>query len=461
MGLFGTMYIGYTGLFSDTIGTKVTADNITNLNTVGFKGSRTEFANMLVRASEVFGREKGYGSRIKDIRTLFTQGSIQTTDIPTDLAIVGKGFFVVSDNKGNIYYTRDGQFFINEVDKDHFTLQNALGMNLLGADPDANTADITTLKPHLIPKVMPAKATSLLSAELILDARTPVNTSSLVDKYDATLRPEKPLEEGSYAWVFDWYLYDQTGDIVPIKLYVDRGDSANTYEVLLALADPGKDGRGNGKMKGAFLYGTLTFGGGGEIVSANFSEVSLDGTLTPLSLSTLGKPKTTLNINGKNQEVTLDLGFTVNPDNSITREMGSIKMIANPFAQFGFTQDGYPLGVFDRIEIINEEGQIRAWYTNQKDIPVARIFLADFSGYEESLEKIGNGLFRAKAGVKAYLFAPSSAERGRILSGALENSNVDLANEMVNLIVLQRSFQSNSRVITTADAMLEDFLRQR
>ncbi|MCS7200466.1 MAG: flagellar hook-basal body complex protein, partial [Caldimicrobium sp.] len=121
----------------------------------------------------------------------------------------------------------------------------------------------------------------------------------------------------------------------------------------------------------------------------------------------------------------------------------------------------YPLGVFDRLEVINEEGQIRAWYTNQKDIAVARIFLADFAGYEEALDKIGNGLFRARPGVTAFLFAPSSAERGRILSGALEGSNVDLAMEMVNLIVLQRSFQSNSRVITTADGMLEDFLRQR
>ncbi|MEZ0344403.1 MAG: flagellar hook-basal body complex protein [Caldimicrobium sp.] len=461
MSLFGVMYVGYTGLYSDSMATRVGADNITNLNTVGFKGSRTEFANMLLRESEVFGREKGYGTNVKTIRPLFSQGPVQTTDIPTDLAIAGKGFFILQDDKGNIFYTRDGQFFINEVDKDHFTLQNSLGMNLLGADPEAKTADLTTLKPYLIPKVMPAKATSTLSAELILDARTPTNTTTLIDKYDATTRPDKPLEDGSYSWVFDWYIYDKTGDMVPVKLYVDRGDTPNTYEVLLALSNPSKDGRGDGKMKGAFLYGTLTFGGSGDIVSAEFSEVSLDGTLTPLDLTALGKPKTTLNINGNTQEVTLDLGFTVNSDSSITRERGAIKMIANAFTQLGFTQDGYPLGIFDRIEVINEEGLIKAWYTNQKDIPVARIFLADFSGYEESLEKLGNGLFRARPGVTTYLFAPSSAERGRIISGALEGSNVDLASEMVNLIVLQRSFQSNSRVITTSDQMLEDFLRQR
>lgn len=461
MSLFGNMLVGYTGLYSDSVATRVTADNITNLNTVGFKGSRTEFANTLLRASGVFGREKGYGANIKAIRPLFTQGAIQTTDVPTDLAIAGKGFFVLGDGKGNHFYTRDGQFFINEADKDHFTLQNALGMSLLGADPEVTSADLTTLKPYLIPKVMPAKATSTLSAELILDARTPTNATTLIDKYDATLRPDKPLEDGSYGWVFDWYLYDQTGDMVPVKLYVDRGNKPDTYEVLLALSDPAKDGRGDGKMKGAFLYGTLTFGGAGDIIGADFSEVALDGTLTPLDLTALGKPRTTLNINGNTQEVTLDLGFRVNPDSSITRERGSIKMIANAFTQLGFTQDGYPLGVFDRIEVINEEGLIKAWYTNHRDIAVARIFLADFLGYEESLEKLGNGLFRARPGITTYLFAPSSAERGRILSGALEGSNVDLAYEMVNLIMLQRSFQSNSRVITVMDQMFEDFLRQR
>lgn len=461
MGLFGVMYVGYTGLYSDNVATKVVADNITNLNTVGFKGSRFEFANMLLRASEVFAREKGYGTNVKTIRPLFTQGAIQTTDVPTDLAIVGKGFFVLKDNKGNIFYTRDGQFFINEADQDHFALQNSLGMNLLGADPGAETADLNTLKPYLIPKVMNAKATSIISAELIFDARIPANTTTLIERYNALARPDKPLEDGSYSWVFDLNIYDQTGNTVPVKLYVDKGDTPNSYEVLLAFSNPAKDGRGDGKMRGAFLYGTLTFGGSGDVVSVEFSEVSLDGTLTPLELTILGKPKTTFNIDGNTQTITLDFGFTVNPDSSITREIGAIKMLANPFTQLGFTQDGYPMGVFDRIEVINEEGLIKAWYTNQKDLAVARIFLADFSGYEESLEKLGNGLFRARPGVTTYLFAPSSAERGRILSGALENSNVDLANEMVELIVLQRSFQSNSRVITTADQMLDDFLRQR
>jgi flagellar hook protein FlgE len=198
------------------------------------------------------------------------------------------------------------------------------------------------------------------------------------------------------------------------------------------------------------------------VVSADFSQVSdPSGTLSPLDLTTLGQPKFTLTVDGRTQDITLDLGFKVNPDGSITRLNYPTRLSANPFAQLYFSQDGYEEGVFDRIEVITEEGLIKAWYTNNKDLPVAKLFLADFNGYEESLEKVGNNLFRAKANATPFIFAPGAGERARILSGALETSNTDLAQEMVHLILLQRAFQSNSRVITTADQMLEDFLRQR
>jgi len=196
---------------------------------------------------------------------------------------------------------------INEADEKHFALQNSLGMYLLGADPDATTAGIVDLKPHLIPKVMPAKATSKISAQLLLNANRPTNAETLLTKYDWTADPTKPLQDGQYDWVFDWDIYDPLGQRITLKAYFDRGDTPNTYEVLLALADPAKDTRGDGKFKGAFLYGTLTFGGNGEVVSADFSQI-LDptGTLTPLDLATLGQPRFTLTVDGRTQEITLD-----------------------------------------------------------------------------------------------------------------------------------------------------------
>ncbi len=463
MGIFGTMFIGYAGLFSDSQAMNVSADNITNLNTTGFKAGRFEFSDVIRRAvGEVFTRGAGYGSNIKSTRWLFSQGGLQTTDVPTDLAISGRGFFVVSDGKGNLFFTRDGQFMINEADERNFALQNTLGLYLLGSDPNVEATNLGDLKNHLIPKIMAAKPTSLISAQLLLNANRPTNTELLTDKYDYTANPGKPLEDGKYDWVFDWEIYDSLGQKTILKAYVDRGENTNTYEILVALGDPTKDLRGDGKLKGAFLYGTLTFGGSGDIVGADFYQIAdPNGTLVPLDLTTLSQPKFTMNIEGRTQEITLDLGFKVEPDGSITRLSNATRLSASPFSQLLFSQDGYEEGVFDRIEVITEEGLIRAWYTNGRDLPVAKLYLADFNGYEESLEKVGNNLFRAKLGSTPFIFSPGIGERGRIISGALETSNTDLAQEMIHLILLQRAFQSNSRVITAADQMLEDFIRQR
>ncbi len=466
MSIFGTIYTCYSGVCTTTTGMRVIADNIANLNTTGFKGSRYEFTNELVSATqEVFNKEKGIGSTIKDIRPLFTQGSITTTDIPTDLAISGKGFFIVSSPNGDIFYTRDGQFSVNEVDEDHFALQNSLGLYLLGADPTATTADLSSLRTYLIPKTMPPQGTSEINLQLIFDSRKPVEVTDdpLWQNYDATR--ESPLENRQYDFVWDLPIYDNLGQKRILKLYADRTTNPNEYEILLALDNPALDGRGTGKFQGAFLYGILDFGGNGNITGANFWEIkdpsSFDPTTqTPIDLTSIGRPQFTLNIEGNTQTITLDLGFQVEEDGSITRTSYASKLLASPFVQLYYNQDGYVQGIFDRIEVITEKGLIRAWYTNGKNIEVAKIFLADFTGYEDSLVKVGSSLFQAKEGVTPFIFAPGLYERGRLISGALEGSNVDLTTEFTNLIVLQRAFQSNVRAIIAIDQTLEDFLNK-
>ena len=464
MGVFGTIYTCYSGVCTTTTGMKVVADNIANLDTTGFKRSRYEFENETAAATqEVFVKEKGLGSMVKSIRTLYTQGGITTTDVPTDLAISGKGFFIVSDQNGNIFYTRDGQFFINEADENHFALQNSLGLYLLGADPAATTADLTSLRTYLIPKVMPPQGTNEVNLQVIFDSRKSLETTDdpLWQNYDATR--ETALEDGKYDFVWSLPIYDSLGEQRNLQLYADRTSNPNEYELLVALDDPSLDGRGQGPYQGAFLYGILTFGGNGDVTDARFWEITNPSSFDPntnpsMDLTTLGKPQFTLNIQGNTQTVTLDLGFQVEADGSITRASYASKLLANPFVQLYYNQNGYAQGIFDKIEFITEEGLIRAWYTNGQNIEVAKIFLADFTGYEDSLVKIGSNLFQAKEGVIPFIFAPGLYERGRLVSGALEGSNVDLATEFIDLIVLQRAFQSNVRAIVTADQTLEDFL---
>lgn len=464
MGIFGSLYISYSGVYTNTVGMKVTADNIANLNTTGFKGSRYEFTNELVNAmQEVFTKEKGLGSSVKDIRTIYTQGGITTTDIPTDLAISGKGFFIVSDQKGNIFYTRDGQFFVNEVGESYFALQNSLGLYLLGADPSATTADLATLKPYLIPKLMPSRGTREINLQVIFDSRRPLEPIDefLWQNYDAT--SPNVLPDGKYDFVWNLPIFDNLGEKRTLLLYADRTSNPNEYELLVTLDNPSLDGRGTGAYQGAFLYGILSFGGNGDVVGAKFWEITNPSSFNPntnppMDLTILGRPQFTLNILGNTQTITLDLGFQVEKDGSIVKTPYASKLLANPFVQLYYNQDGYAQGIFDRIEIITEEGLVRAWYTNGQSIEVAKIFLADFTGYEESLLKIGSNLFQAKEGVVPFIFAPGLYERGRLISGALEGSNVDLAEQFLNLIMLQRAYQSNVRAITTVDQTLEYFL---
>jgi flagellar hook protein FlgE len=466
MGIFGTIYTSYSGAYTTTTGMRATADNIANLNTTGFKGSRYEFANgSVIATNEVFIKEKGLGSKVKDIRTLYTQGGINTTDIPTDLAISGKGFFIVSDKNKKIFYTRDGQFFVNQVDENYFALQNSVGLYLLGADPTAQTADLASLRPYLIPKIMPPKGTSEINLQVIFDSRKPAEESDdpLWGNYNAT--QDVVLNEGKYEFVWSLPIYDNLGERRVLQLYADKTSDPNEYEVLVTLENPSLDGRGEGTYQGAFLYGILTFGGNGDITDAKFWEITNPSSFnpdvdSPLDLTTLGKPKFTLNIQGNMQTITLDLGFKVEEDGSITRASYASKLLANPFVQLYYNQDGYAQGIFDKIEVITEEGLIKAWYTNGQNLEVAKIFLADFTGYEDSLVKIGSNLFLAKGDITPFIFAPSFYERGRVVSGALEGSNVDLAMEMINLIVLQRAFQSNVRAIATADQLLEDFFNK-
>lgn len=462
MSLIGSLLVSYSGLYSTTIGMKVSADDISNLNTTGFKESRCEFLNKVGNTLREALKCEGAGCFVKNISTIYTQGGLQSTDIPTDLAILGKGFFVVKDKKGNIFYTRDGQFYVNEVDENNFALQNSLGMYLLGGKPEAQTIDLNNLQPYLIPKVMLPKGTSKISAQLIFDSRIVTNNRNLLESYSFNPDyPEEPLSNGQYAYVWEFPVYDNYGNKINLKLYADRGENINEYEILLTLSDPLLDKRGEGPYKGAFLYGKLTFGVSGDVSSAEFLEISdAEGNLTPIDLVQTGYPKFKLNVEGNIQEIILDLGFKVREDGSIERKLNASTFTANAFSQLFYDQDGYPMGVFDRIEIITEEGLIIAWYTNQQQAEVSRIFLADFTGYEDSLEKVGNNLFRAKSGIVPFIFAPSSSERGKIMSGALETSNVDLANEMLNLIVLQRVFQSNARVISMANQMMEDFIKE-
>ena len=465
MSLFGSIYLGTSGVKTQSQGMRITADNLSNLNTTGFKGGRGLFEEVFLEVTgEVFPSRRGLGSRVKDIDIDFSPGTLVTTDIPTDLAILGRGFFVVKDLAGEeTFFTRDGQFLLEDTGNDKLRMVTPLGYSLLGAEPGAKPNGLEDFSPIEIDRAISGKATETIRLELNLDARKATETQSvaLYESWDAT-NPEGPISPHAYEFVTSVKVYDPTGVEHTLNLYFDTTDQNNQYEVLVTLADPAEDWRGSGPYAGALLWGTLDFGAAGEVVGAEFFTIDdvNTGTQTPIDLTATGRPQFTLNFTGTPQTVTLDLGFYFDENGSLVRMPQSVHLYGAPFAVYQQDQDGYPPGIFDRVEI-DAEGLVRAYYTNQQTEEVARIFLADFTGLEDSLVRAGGNLFRAVPEATPQFFAPGRSERGILKSGALEGSNVDLAEEMVGLITLQRAFQSNARVITTADQMLEDFLRAR
>ncbi len=452
MNLLGAIYMSASGVYSNSQAMQVSADNVSNLNTNGFKGSRASFADLVATATGgVFDSKKGLGSTVMDIEVNFSQGSVHTTDVPTDLAIMGRGFFMVQSPDGEVFYTRDGQFLLEIApdDPDVLRLVNTLGYSVLGGDPEVAPESVVTLSPIEIPRAIAGKATESVYLEVSLDARVEKETTSvsLLDSWDAETDPYKPISENDYEYAVDVKVYDPTGIERTLKLYFDNTERGNQFEFLLTLSDPAEDWRGTGRYAGVLLWGTLDFGGSGEVTASEIYAIEdiTTGDLVEAETDEDGNPTFTLNFTGVEQIVSFEL-------KSYLR--------ASPFAVFNQAQDGYPPGVFERVEI-DSEGKVKAVYTNQQEITQWRIYLADFVGEETQLIRRGKNLFSPAFGAEPVIFEPGLSSVGSILSGSLESSNVELATEMVHLITLQRAFQSNVRVIATAEQMIEEFLRAR
>ncbi len=469
MGLFGSIYVGKSGVTSMSAGMGITADNLANLESTGFRASRALFEDLFARATTEAPPydQKGLGSRLKDVEVLYHEGPIKQTDQPSDLAISGKGFFVVSDGH-EIFYTRDGQFLPREQEGGRLRLSLPGGYDLLGwLCPEGTDCESLTSGP-LVPiefaKYIPGRASTRITLQMNFDASKPAEETNLdlYQKWDAT--EEEPLPQGAYDFKAEVPVYDSLGNQHTLNFFFDRTAEERVFEFFVTL-DPAADPRGSGRYQGALMGGKIRFGSLGQLEGLEdlFYVTDPTGTQTPLTtddFSEEGFPLLRLNLDGTEQRIALDFGtFFDAAENSWKRlDDHASTSFANPYAVLNENVDGYPPGFFETLSV-SEKGIISVRYTNQETFEVARVPLANFASPDE-LERAGGNLFKAFNGATPEIFAPGRTAPGAIFGGALEGSNVDLAQEMVRLITLQRTFQSNTRIITTADQMLEDFLRQ-
>ena len=487
------LYIGATGLKSHGDGLQVVSNNLANVSTVGYKQQMMLFSDMMYQhlnlgtSSGVIQNQKGMGSVTGDIRTLFTDGSFEQGNAMTDLAITGKGFFQVSDGISN-YYTRAGNFRFYEDG----VLRTPSGMSVSGiplvnGQEQGGLTAVTVNFNDAATAFDPPKASSSLTALMNVNVTTdqvsdPDNPYfSMIAAWNGTQTP--PLADTGYAQPLEFY--DSQGNKREATIHFDAAPAANGQKIMeyVVTIPPDQDARANAQGSqgaGLLMAGTLTFASNGELI--NMSAFTPGGgdlkaldNWTPAALSG-GVPQFTVALPGQEaQTISLNLGVagsggwdrSTASAASVGVEQGALPGLSDPAygttktsswpvssALNSYTQDGYGTGQLSEVSI-DDAGTVTATYSNGQKHDLYRIPRFRFAS-EDGLRREGNNLYSATpdSGVMEYGTA-GTENYGTILGSTLETSNVDVSREMVNMIVVQRGFQSNSKSITTANEMLQ------
>ncbi|MBP8984723.1 MAG: flagellar hook protein FlgE, partial [Syntrophobacterales bacterium] len=378
----------------------VIANNIANVNTVGFKASKTYFGDVLsqsISGGSSGNMQVGRGVMVTDIATQFGPGSFETTGNATDVSIDGDGFFMVNDTNGATYYTRAGAFHMDNegylVDVNGYRVQ---GYNLTGAS-STTIDDIALANVQSAPKV-----TSTFSFGLNLNAE---------EAKDGTFNCSQTV-------------YDSLGAAHTLNVKFTKKEENGKWGFVVSLDGTAATAQGCNEMK---------FDGAGKLTdpAANF-----DITFGALSN-----------------------GATIGDAGKVTWDMkgSSITGYASTSVIRSLSNDGYASGILRSLSI-DGEGKISGFFTNGQTSEIAQLVLADFEN-PWGLKKMGSNLFgETITSGPAIKNVPGASGMGEVKSNCLEMSNVDIATEFINMITAQKAYQANARVITTQDQVLTELM---
>ncbi len=418
--------IGLSGLRAATKDLNVTGNNIANAGTAGFKQSRAEFAD--VYAASVLGtgkNQQGSGVLLSNVSQLFNQGNINYTQNALDLAINGNGFFQVSNN-GAISYSRAGYF---GTDREGFIVDN-FGYNLQGYATDASgelkVGDVSNLQ--IKTSSQEPKPTSKIEQSFNLNSTNdaPINT------------PFSATDPKSYNSSTSTNIYDTQGNAHALTQYfVKTGANSWDMHVLIDGVTP------NDPTLTTPLTSTLTFDSAGKLQGPSTVDLSA---WIPSALK--GTPPTAT-ANGADSNA-----------GGMTLDMRNATQFANAFAVNAVAQDGYTTGELAGIEI-DDTGMIFARYTNGQSKVQGQVILVDFANVQ-GLTPVGKTQWvQSLASGEPVPNPGRTGTLGAIQAGALEDSNVELSDQLVNLIVAQRNYQANAKTIETESAITQTILNLR
>jgi flagellar hook protein FlgE len=401
--------LALSGLNAAQADLSVTANNIANTATAGFKGSRAEFAELFsVSPQGVSSAAIGNGVRVSNVSQQFSQGNIDFTDNSLDLAVSGQGFFVLNDG-GALAYTRAGAF---QVDRNGYVVNNQnqrLQVYPPMGDGSFNTGALTDVQ-LVTSESAPAATTE---AELILNL--PGNAAQ------PTTAPFDPADPNSYNESTSLTTYDSLGAAHTARLYFVKTANVNEWTTQLHV-----DGTAVGTAQ------TLQYSNTGALTSPANGQITFPA-YTP---ATGAAPM------------------------NMTFDFARSTQYGDTFTPNSVTQDGYTTGRLIGIDI-DSTGVVQARFTNGRSLALGQVALANFAN-PQGLQQLGDTNWAETFGSgQAVRGQAGNSGLGLIQSGALEASNVDITEQLVNMITAQRNFQANAQMISTADAITQTIINIR
>ncbi|MBL8581138.1 MAG: flagellar hook protein FlgE [Rhizobiaceae bacterium] len=413
MSLYGMMRTGVSGMAAQANRLSSVADNIANSGTTGYKRSRAEFSSMVLPSTQ--GAYNSGGVTTTIMNSVSAQGVLQYTTSVTDLAVSGNGFFIVQDSSGTPFLTRAGAFVPDAQGR----LVNAAGYQLMGYSYDSGVPAATANGfAGLVPvTITQEELTASPTTQGTFSANLPADAAPVTDL------PSANAATATYSAKSSMVAYDNLGSEVLLDVYFSKTANPNEWEVTIypqAGATPGV----------GFPYTPAA-----PLVTTNLTFDPVTG-----GLDTVLPSPTSLTLNIPNGA-------------AMTLDVSKLTQLATDYTPFAAKVDGNPPSGIEQVEI-GADGTVYAQYENGSIKELYRIPLATVES-PDRLTVISGNVFRESpdSGSVQVGFA-GEGEMGTVVSGALENSNVDIAEELTNMIESQRTYTANSKVFQTgADLM--------
>ena len=431
------LFSGRSGISSHGNAIAVVGDNISNSSTIGFKTARAEFED-LIAGGQTAGKVVGSGSSTSGVKTIFDQGTLEFTGRTLDLAIDGNGFFILADGASRLY-SRAGNFKVDAAG--YVVSQNELAV--LGYPASGSGA----LEPLNINSISQASVGTTevgvagnLDASAAIVAAAAIPTTDMAGAAPASTTTYADLNAvAAFSTVVE--VFDSLGASHPITyFFFHTGTNQYTVRGYVNSEDVDPSGSAQGLPRqittasGNAASGTITMSFNGQGLRTNAPAV--------------GSSDLASSITWNNGASTSAIGV----------DLGSFTQFSAAGNILSITQDGQGVGSVESLSV-QKDGTIFAVLNNGQMANIGTIALANFSNPEGLVRVGGNLLQQSPQSGEPISGNPSSGTLGSVQSGSIELSTVDIANEFVKLITLQRGFQANSRIITTINQLLNDIIQ--